>query len=72
MNIRPLELILIVAIGYLLFDKFRNKSTSPGGVTALNGASGNTAPAIIKNYSEVGDNFDLQVEALMRQSGLSG
>jgi hypothetical protein len=68
-GIKPLELILLIAVGYLIFDRFRNKAVTSN-VTPLNGASGNTAPAIIKNYSEVGDNFDLQVEALMRNSGL--
>jgi hypothetical protein len=64
-GIKPLELILLVAVGYLIWDKFKAKP-----VASTNNTSGNTAPGIIKNYSEVGDNFDIQVEALMRNTGL--
>ena len=67
---RTLEIILILAVAYLLWDKFKPTAPSNGKtVTPLNGASTNTAPGIIKNYSEVGDNFDLQVEVLTRELG---
>jgi hypothetical protein len=65
-GMKPLELILLVAVGYLIWDKFKAKPV----VVSTSNTSGNTAPGIIKNYSEVGDNFDIQVEALMRNTGL--
>ncbi len=70
MNMRPLDLILILVIGFLLFDKFKAQPGNSKGVVALNGASANTAPNIIQNGSEVGDNFDLQVDAMVKGSGL--
>ncbi len=67
---RPIEIILLIAVGFLLWDKFKPKaSTANQAVVPLNGASGNTAPNLIKNYSETGDTFDVQVEALTKQLG---
>jgi len=66
-GLKPVELILILAVGYLLYDKFKGSKASP--VVPLNGASANTIPAIIDNSSAVGDNFDLQVEMLTKELG---
>ncbi len=66
-GLRAFDLVLLLVIGYLLWDKFKPKASTA--VTPLNGASANTAPAIIDNGSNVGDTFDLQVDALTKQLG---
>jgi hypothetical protein len=69
-GMKPLELILLIAVGYLIWDKFKAKPVASAGAgQVLNGASQNTAPNIIENGSQVGDNFDLQVEDLTRNLG---
>jgi hypothetical protein len=71
-GLKPLELVLILAVAYLFFDKFKSKAPATTGkaATPVNGTSTNTAPSIIENGSiGVGDTFDLQVEAMTRQLG---
>ncbi len=70
-GLKPLELVLLLAVAYLFYDKFfRIKTGTAQTQTApLNGASVNTAPNLIKNYSQVGDTFDLEVEALTQKMG---
>ena len=69
-GLRPLELVLVLAVAYLFYDKFKAPAASGKAVTPVNGASTNTAPGIIENGSiGVGDTFDLQVEAMTRQLG---
>ena len=71
---KPLELILILAVAYLFYDKLKAKAPATNcngkAVPPVNGTSANTAPSIIENASVgVGDTFDLQVEALTKQLG---
>ncbi len=72
-GLKPIEIILLLAVGFLFYDRFiRAKGVVSNGSSQsvmLNGASRNTAPSLIKNYSDVGDNFDLQVEAMTRELG---
>jgi len=69
-GLKPVEIILLLAVGYLFYDKFKvNKPVANTAVIPLNGASVNTAPSIISNSNNMGDNFDLQVEMLTRQLG---
>ncbi len=68
-GLKPIELILLLAVAYLFYDKFKTNKPVSQKVQALNGASVNTVPGIIDNGSNIGDNFDLQVEALTRQLG---
>jgi hypothetical protein len=54
-----------------LWDRFMKSGRTGNGsrVVPVNGASTNTAPSLIKNYSDVGDDFDLQVEAMTKSMG---
>jgi hypothetical protein len=71
LGFRTLDLILLLVIGYLLWDKLKNHPSinANKAVVPINGASTNTAPNIIDNGSGVGDTFDLQVDALTKQLG---
>ncbi len=72
MNIRLLDLILILAVAFLLIDKFKPQAqVSSKTVAPLNGASTNTAPGIIENGTALGDTFDNEVEAMVAQAGLA-
>jgi hypothetical protein len=68
-GLKPIEIILICAVGFLLWDKFKGKAVATVTNGTLAGASRNTMPAVIQNYSQVGDTFDLEVEAMTSQLG---
>ncbi len=60
-GLKPIELILILAVGYLLYDKFKGKATaSPASATGTQ----NTVAKSPINNTGVADDFDAQVDVL--------